>query len=179
MSHSDAKACLDAFFLANRKLQTAARLLGQSEVVGNARMLIPAFDYVRQSLNEALACLILADRAFAAARREAHIHHALPDSYEHRFHEAVPIAERLGLSERFIALADEVRRIAASHRQSPVEFVRKGTLVICSKAYALETLTQPRLEGMVTDAKKALFELYAVIRADRGLAAAMPLALRT
>ena len=64
------------------------------------------------------------------------------------------IVPRYKLKKEYLALIEELRDLVLKHEQSPVEFRRKQTMVICDDDYGHETLTAERLMRYLKEAQQ-------------------------
>jgi len=64
------------------------------------------------------------------------------------------IVPRHGIKREILVSIEEVRDLILKHEESPVEFRRKESFVICDDSYKYETLTAEKLRYYLEDAKK-------------------------
>ncbi len=64
------------------------------------------------------------------------------------------VAPRYKIDEKYMRLIERVVEISKKHKDSPVEFAKNDTYVICSGKYKLDALSAKEFENLVSDANE-------------------------
>lgn len=73
-------------------------------------------------------------------------------------------ARRYNFSDDEIALLREIRKIIVARKQSPIEFSRRDSFVICSPNYRMETITMERLKKFINQSKEFVSKVDRIVK---------------
>ena len=59
-----------------------------------------------------------------------------------------------GISQKYVNLMNDLRKIVELHKRSPIEFRRRGAFILCSKEYEIKTITLHDLSEHLNTAGK-------------------------
>ncbi len=134
--------------LARRKAGVADHILTQTyPLVKDPKLLVAALQNTYDAVDEGIKALLLYERAAKRippftgdfdSRLVAFQRHVVP---------------RYAIPAEFLRFVGELRETVQEHRQSPMEFSRKGQFVICDQGYRLRTLNAELLKRHVQRAK--------------------------
>ena len=76
------------------------------------------------------------------------------DTFESKFNIfSTKIVERYGVGKQYLEAMKQVEALVKDHKNSPIEFIREGKFVICSKDYSMKTITVDELKNFIRLAK--------------------------
>jgi len=156
--------------MANQKLEVSYHLLTQSSSFFNSpKVLAVVIDFLYKCIDEALSSLIIYEniRRFIGKSILEEKNSFLPKDFERKYNFFIKISKELLISKKHIDLVKKIRDLYKQHEKSPVEFVRKDNLVICSNEYKIEKISFKELSDMIIETKKFLFEIYIIIKAHQ------------
>ncbi|MBN1386521.1 hypothetical protein JW968_06135 [Candidatus Woesearchaeota archaeon] len=135
---------------AKKRLSTADHMLTQTyPMVNDPKILIAVLQNLHSSLDKALCSILEHERHF---KRIPPYH----NSFTSRLNLLrTKFAVQYGL-EDLVKLMDNVDSKLAQHKDSPIEFARKGQFVICDKRYNVQTLSVPELKQSIKIAKSVM-----------------------
>ncbi len=133
---------------ARKKLSVADHILTQTyPLVKDPKLLVA----VLQNLYEAVEAGISAMLQYEADRNRLTLVAEDFDAQLALFRQHVVPSYNVPLE--FMRFVGELRETIKEHRASPVEFVRKGTFVICDEGYRIRTLSADQLKRHMQRAK--------------------------
>jgi len=130
---------------ARKRLAAADHILTQSyPLIKDPKLLVAVMTNLSRAVEETVESYL----AYEVSRQRLA---AVPESPKARlalFQRRVPA--------EFLRLVGELRETMQEHRQSPVEFSRQGSFVICDESYHLRTLNDEQLRRHLRCAKAFL-----------------------
>lgn len=89
----------------------------------------------------------------------------VPEDFDSRFDIfKTKIAKRYNIDREHILLMDDLRKIIDYRRKSPIEFIRKEKIVICSDNYKMRTLNYDKAKEYINKSKPFFTRLNRVLR---------------
>ncbi len=117
---------------------------------------------IAENLLNALVCGM---DAFLAYERMYKRIHELPDDFNSRFeifkNKIVP---RYGIEREQVLLISDLKRIIDYRRKSPIEFVKRDKLFICSHDYKMQTISYDKIKDYIYKSKPFFTTLNRVFR---------------
>tara|TARA_Y100000031_G_C8201259_1_gene376300 strand:+ start:784 stop:1257 length:474 start_codon:yes stop_codon:yes gene_type:complete len=134
---------------AKKQLQVADHMLTQTyPLVQDPKLLLSIVESLYASLQEAVAAMIAYE----------HYHKRLssvPTNFEGQLNTfKLELANRYKIKADMINFVHTVKQSIKLHKESPVEFSRKNTFVMCTKDYKTKVLTVKELKGWVAKGKE-------------------------
>jgi hypothetical protein len=134
---------------ARKRLKNADYLITMTYPrVKDNKLLIAAVDNLSQALDLSLSSVLSYERLF---KRIPPYHDELASRLSSF---AQNVAPRYGIDKNYIRLIQDLDILVKAHKQSQVEFARKGMFVIASDSYELKTLKPEDVKIYVERAKK-------------------------
>ncbi|MBU2560880.1 MAG: hypothetical protein KKD17_01180 [Nanoarchaeota archaeon] len=128
---------------ARRSLKVAEHMLIQTyPFVNDPRLVLAVAGDIYSALMSSMSALLLAGKK---ARKKS-----LPDDFDSLFSAFREVAGGYGFTEDDLSLVSDTNRILVEHKESPVEFARRDSIVICDSRYKCSRIS-------VDDMKKYLF----------------------
>ncbi|MFH1400883.1 MAG: hypothetical protein ABIH41_05150 [Nanoarchaeota archaeon] len=140
--HTDHRArALKAVSVADHMLSVTYPLLK------DPKLLLAVLDNISKSLEANVASLVTRDRTLQLVP-------ACPPTFDAQYTVFKRyLVRRYALEETYIGLIDDVRSIIKQHKDSSIEFSRKGRFVICNEDYSLQTLNAKEIKTYLKGAK--------------------------
>jgi hypothetical protein len=133
-----------------RRLQVSDHFLTQTyPQVQEPKLLLNILDGVMRALEEMLDALLITERR--AGRIPAYNDHSLAGKLMALKAEAV--RKRYGFSQLDLHMISEIQELLHLHKQSAMEFPRKGSLVMASDDFALRSIGVEKTKTYLTRAK--------------------------
>ncbi|MBN1544736.1 hypothetical protein JW898_04715 [Candidatus Woesearchaeota archaeon] len=128
---------------ARKSLKVAERVLIQTyPFVNDPRLVLAVAGDIYSALMSSIRALLLAG--------EKGLKNSLPDDFGSLFSSFKDVAGVYGFTEEDLSLVSDTCRILLAHKESPVEFARRDSMVICDSRYECSRIS-------VDDMKKYLF----------------------
>lgn len=155
---ADFRAFMDR---ANSRIKAADHMLTQTyPLVMDPKLLLAVVDNLFLSIVSGMTGMLCYEREF---RRVP----AFVENFENKFRifseRCVP---RYKISKEYLIMIQEVKDLIIAHKDSPVEFARKDSFVMCSDSYRIKTVYLERIRKYVELTKKFLSEISVIIGRD-------------
>lgn len=128
---------------ARKKIQVADHILTQTyPVVKDPKLLIAVLNNLYDGLSHGVRTLLLFKRGTAPETNDAQLALFQRDAHEY------------DIPASFMRMMNELRETIKEHKESPVEFARRGEFVICDESYRVRTLSPSQLRIQIGRAKE-------------------------
>jgi len=141
-----------------RKLQIADHMLTQTyPAVKDPKLLLSVLENLFLALTNGMAAVLHYEYANKNIPE-------FQDTFESKYNLfKFKVVDRRGIDKDYVKFIAEVKDIIVNHKNSPVEFSRKDTFVICTGNYGIQTVTANHLKKYVTKTKSFLQEIDSII----------------
>jgi len=144
---------------ANRSFQTADHLAYVTyPLLKDIKLVIT----ILENLYNAFVCGM---DAFLTYERLYKRIHYIPEDFNSRFdifkNKIVP---RYNISREQVLLMDDLKKVMDYRRRSPIEFIRKDKLIICSDTYRTRTINYDKVKEYINKSKPFFTQLNKVFR---------------
>lgn len=134
-------------FEANKSFNTADHLAYVTyNVVNDTKLISLIAEHLFTALTKGMDALLYIERQYKRIP-------IYPDSFEVKLDLFQKIISRYGINKDFIILIKELKEILDCKLKSPVEFIRKDKLIMCSETYRLKTITLDKIKKDVNQVK--------------------------
>lgn len=134
-------------FEANKSFNTADHLAYVTyPVVNDTKLISLIAEHLFTALTKGMDALLYIERQYKRIP-------IYPDSFEVKLDLFQKIISRYGINKDFIILIKELKEILDCKLKSPVEFIRKDKLIMCSETYRLKTITLDKIKKDVNQVK--------------------------
>lgn len=83
------------------------------------------------------------------------------DNFESKFNNfKYYVAPKYNIDSKNINMVEDIKEIIMHHKNSPVEFVRKGVFVICSDDYKIKTLNTNEVKKYIQNTKVFIASIF-------------------
>ncbi|MBW2986968.1 hypothetical protein KY336_00310 [Candidatus Woesearchaeota archaeon] len=135
---------------AERNLQIAEHMLTVTyPLLKDAKLLLGVTENIFLGITNSMSAVVFFERKY---KRIPPFH----DNFESKFNTfTARIVPRYGIDKKYIILLKAIKEIVLKHKQSPIEFARKGKFVICDEKYNnVRQITDQELRQHLNDAKE-------------------------
>ena len=113
-------------------------------LIKETKLSITIIENLYLSVNKAMDAIIYYDRLYKRINPVAENFNSRFDVFKTK------CARRYNIDEKYIKLIKELRNIVVSHKDSPMEFVRRDKFVICSESYtSIKTIDINKLKEYI------------------------------
>ncbi|MFH1071934.1 MAG: hypothetical protein V1743_00730 [Nanoarchaeota archaeon] len=106
---------------------------------------------ILENISESLRCSVRALLHYELLYKKIDIFQETPEEEMRIFKEE---SRAYGISKHYLDVIEQVRGILKEHKESPMEFARKETFVICGENYTLKTLSEQLIKTYITKTKE-------------------------
>ena len=133
---------------AKNRLKIADHILTTTyPLLKDTKLLIIIMENLFLAISYSMTALLHYDRLF---KRIPPFH----DSFESKFAMFKDrCVHRYNIDKKNLILLQEIKKMMAEHKKSPMEFIRKDKFVICSDKYRIQTISIPQLKDYMNQAK--------------------------
>ena len=134
---------------ANRSLNTADHLAYVTyPVINEPKLTITILNNIYQSLLHSIDALLYYDYLFKRV-----------SFYPKDEKEKIELFRKItskhyNIDREHIILIDEIKNLLSKHKESPIEFIRKDQLVICSTNYNIQTISINKIKDYLSKSKE-------------------------
>jgi hypothetical protein len=137
---------------ARRSLDLAEQVLIRTyPVVNEPKLVLAVAEDILSALETSLAAFLTFHRKKAG-------------SFEEALSLFRPLAQKGGFGQDDMSMFAELHDIIIGHKDSPVEFARKGEFVICDDAYHLRRVSEKAMKDYLFRAKLFVDKVSAVVK---------------
>ena len=116
-------------------------------LVKDNKLLMAILENIYIAFSQSLASVLYYERLF---KRIPPFH----DTFESKFNLfSSKIARKYNVDKQYLDAIKNVQDLVKDHKNSPIEFIREGKFVICSKDYRMKTITVDGLKNFIRLAK--------------------------
>jgi len=144
---------------ANRHLQTADHLAYVTyPLLKDTKLMFTVIENVYNAYVCAMDAFLTYERMY---KRISY----LPDDFDSRFDVfKTKVAQRYNIDRQHILLMDDLKKIIEYRRKSPVEFVKKDKLFICSDTYKMKAVNYDNIKDYVNKSKPFFTRMNRVLK---------------
>ncbi|RME52393.1 hypothetical protein D6783_04695 [Candidatus Woesearchaeota archaeon] len=149
---------------AKKQLRLADHMLAVTfPLLKETKLLLAVVDNLFRAVDHAVSALLRFERYYKRIP-------AVPSSFEGRLAVLrLRVGKRVGLESEHLRFIQSLKSLVEERKKSPVEFARKGKVVICSSTYALRTLSVGELKKHLSSAKGFIKEVERVVEEHDGV----------
>ena len=128
-------------------------------LIKETKLSITIVENLYLSVNKAMDAIIYYDRLYKRINPVA-------ENFSSRFDVfKTKCARRYNIDEKYIKLIKELRNIVVSHKDSPMEFVRRDKFVICSESYTnIKTIDINKLKEYIILTRSFLEKINSIAK---------------
>ena len=139
---------------ANRAFETADHLAYVTfPLVNDNKLIIGIAENLFNALSLGMEAILYYDRIY---KRIMHMPQDFQGKLELFKHNSIP---RYNISREIVSLLTELSELINARNKSPIEFARQDKFVICSKDYALKSLTIKKVKDGINQSKPFMNKL--------------------
>ncbi len=143
---------------ANKALQTADHLTYVTyPLLKETKLVITIIENLYNALEAGMNAFLTYEKLYKRI-------YNLPDSFESRIDLFKKVAQRYNINRDIILLIKDLKKITDYRRKSPIEFVRRDKLVICSDSYKTKMINHETVKNYLNKAKPFFIRLNKVFR---------------
>ena len=143
---------------AERNLKVAEHILRVSyPTLQDPKILLAACENIFLAFSNSMSAAVYYERRFKRIPPFAETFAGKLESFSRR------IVPRYNIPRETINSLEELRDLLIKHEQSPVEFRKKESLVICDDSYKYETLTAERLDTYLAQAQQFYERMHELV----------------
>ncbi len=136
---------------ANKKYETADHLAYVTyPLIQEPKLIITIADHLYSALNYLIEALIRYERLYKRIP-------PVQESFESKFDLFKRCLSRYNIDRENTLLIYDLKALLDSRQKSPIEFIKKDKLVICSQNYKIQTITLSKVKEYLSSSKP-LFE---------------------
>lgn len=141
-----------------KNLRIADHMLTQTyPLVNDPKLLLAILENLFLGLTNAMAALLYFER----------LQKKIPpfqDNFDSKYNMLrMHVAKTYKIPQEFLQFIYDVKDIVASHKRSPVEFVRKDVFVICTESYSMKTISVEEMKQFIAKAKVFIQEVSKIV----------------
>jgi hypothetical protein len=146
---------------AQKDIQIADHMLQVTyKLVKEPKMLLAVMERIRSSLNNSVAAILYHERYWKRIPPFPENSQAMLDVFKAR------CARRYHFSPTYLSLIIDVNEVLREHRESPIEFRRNDTFVICSPNYRMKIVAVEDIKKYIEKAKSFVSEAERMVKRD-------------
>jgi len=134
--------------LAKKKIHLADHILTQTyPLIQDPKLLLVVVENIFLALTNAMGAILYYERLFKSIP-------PFQDNFSSKFNMfREKIVNRYNIPKEEVKLIQEIKDIILQHKKSPVEFIKKNQLVICSGDYNMRTISIDIMKNYLNQAK--------------------------
>ena len=149
---------------AKRNIQIADHLIYVTyKLINDPKLLLAVMENIFLALTNSMSALLSFERIYKRVP-------AFSENFESKFttfnHHCV---QRFNIDPSYLRLLRDVKEIITEHKQSPIEFARKDSFVICSESYNIRTLSINKIKIKITKTKEFVDKIDEIISKNERL----------
>jgi hypothetical protein len=135
--------------LAAKNIRAAEHILNVTyQLVEDTRLLLGVAENIAMAAANTMYSLVSYERLYR--RIPPYL-----DNFDSRYSVfRIRIATRYNLDDSYMEFVKKMKDIIQHHKESPIEFARKGKFVICSEGWKIETIGTEQLKQYIYKAKE-------------------------
>jgi len=144
---------------ANKSLNTADHLAYMTyPLLKDVKILVSITENLHNAYTFAMDAFLTYERMYKRIS-------SLPEGYESRFDIfKTKIAKRYNIEREHLLMMKDLENIISYRRKSPLEFIRKDKLVICSDSYKMKTINYEQIKSYINKSKPFFTRLNKVFK---------------
>ena len=133
---------------AKKYLKTADHMISVTyPLVKDSKLLLAVMDNIFLALSSSMGAILFHDRLF---KKIPPFHNTFESKYRMFREKSIDLHN---IDKKYLQFILDIKNIIVKHRESPVEFRRKDSFVICTEDYKMKTLTVPEIKSYVMKTK--------------------------
>jgi hypothetical protein len=134
---------------AKKRVHIADHILTQRHLLlEDPKLLLTVLNNMFLALTNAMSAVLYYERVFKKIP-------IFQETFESKYNMfQLKIVPKYNIDKKFVQLIKEIKDLLANHKKSPIEFKRKGKLVICDENYGMETITYDHIRNYLAYTKK-------------------------
>ena len=146
---------------ARKNIHVADYMLTQTyPLVKDTKLLLAVMDNLFLALSNTMDSLLFYER-------EKKTIPPFHNSFDSRFNTfKLRLVGKYGLDKEHLNLIQDIKSLIASHKQSPVEFVRQDKFVICSEEYDLKSISVDQMRSFIQRSRSFLEDVNKILGAS-------------
>ncbi len=150
--------------VAKNKIQLADHILTTTyPLVKDTKLLLVVLENIFLGMTNAMSSVLYYERLFKRIP-------PFPENFASKldlFREKVQ--GKYKVDESYLMLIQSIKELIVLHKQSPVEFIKKDMLVICSESYNMRSITPEQIKNYLNKAKLFIQEASSIVSKDEGI----------
>ncbi|MBW2989256.1 hypothetical protein KY358_02960 [Candidatus Woesearchaeota archaeon] len=147
---------------ARKKIQIADHMLTMTyPLVKDPKLLLAAVENIFLALANSMGSLLYYEKNYK-------IIPPFQDNFTSKFNIfREKCAKRHNIDDGMVLMMDEIRDIVIQHKNSPVEFTRNDSLVICSQDYNMKTIDPEKMKRYIMKSKLFISNINSIINKNQ------------
>lgn len=148
----------EAGLKAKKNLHIADHMLTQTyPLIKDPKLLLAVMENVFLSLTNAVSSLLYYERFFQRIP-------PFQETFDSKFNMfKMKCAQKYKINLEYLALIQNVKEIIVQHKNSPIEFSRKDTFVICNGCYKVRTINVSMMKDFIKKTKLFIQEVDNIV----------------
>lgn len=134
---------------AKRYIKTADHMISVTyPLVQDPKLLLAVMDNIFLALTSSMGAILHNDRLF---KRIPPFHNTFESKFRMFKEKSVDMHR---INKDYLSMILEIKNIIVQHKESPIEFSRKDSFVICAEDYKIKTLTVAEIKEFISRTKQ-------------------------